>query len=141
MKEAVFVDTNVFVFGLTQENCNSRKLLELAETGRIKVVTSELVVRETARVFARIAGEEEAYYAAKYVLSISEVVPKRKILSKIEELKGQIKEKDLENLATVKQKKITFLVSYDKDYKNFSEYKTPKQFVAILGIKPEKTDY
>jgi len=141
MKEVAFVDTNVFVFGLTQENCNSKKILELAETGQIKIITSELVVRETARVFARIAGEEEAYYAAKYVLCLAEIIPKRKIFSKILELKGQIKEKDLENLATVKQQKITFLVSFDRDYKNFSEYKTPKQFVAILGIKPEKNDY
>ena len=59
----------------------------------------------------------------------------------MEELRGKIKEKDLENIATTRQQKLKYLVSYDKDYAGFKEYVTPKQFAKIMGMKQAPTEY
>src|SRR3989338_4670014 len=137
----VFLYTNVFVYGLTQPESNSRKILGLAESGKIKVIVSELVKREVVRVFRRIADDEAAYNALNYLRRIAHIVPRRKINRQMAELRGKIKEKDLENIATARQQKLKFLVSYDKDYTGFKEYVTPKEFAKIMGLKPVATEY
>ena len=137
----VFLDTNVFVYGLTQPESNSRKILGLAESGNIKVIVSELVQREVVKVFRRIADDESAYNALNYLARIAYIAPRRKINKQMAELRGKIKDKDLENIATARQQKLKFLVSYDKDYVGFKEYVTPKQFVKMIGLKPAATEY
>ncbi|HZX20511.1 MAG TPA: PIN domain-containing protein [archaeon] len=137
----VFLDTNVFVYGLTRPESNSRKILELAESGKIEVVVSELVQREVVRVFRRIADDEAAYNSLNYLRRIAHIIPRRKINRQMIELRGKIKEKDLENIATTRQQKLKFLVSYDKDYAGFKEYVTPKEFAKIMGLKPVATEY
>lgn len=137
----IFLDTNVFIYGLTVPQSNSKKILLLAEANRFQVVTSELAVKETVRVFRRILSDQEAYNALMYITKFAQVVPKRKILGKIKKFSGTIKEKDIENIATVKHFKIKFLVAYDRDYKNFNEYFTPKRFLEKIGEKAEKTEY
>ena len=52
----VFLDTNVFLYGLKDEKSNSRKVLDLAEEGKIKAVVSELVLEEVSIVFERLYG-------------------------------------------------------------------------------------
>ena len=49
--------------------------------------------------------------------------------------RGKIKEKDLEQLAVVKKFGINFLVSFDKDFKKFKEYKTPKIFYVVFLVR------
>ena len=50
-------------------------------------------------------------------------------------LDKQIKEKDLEHLATAKKFEMK-IVAYDTDFMPFEEYCTPKQFVGGLRKKP-----
>ena len=59
----------------------------------------------------------------------------------MKKFRGKIKEKDLENLATVKALKINFLVSFDRDYKEFEEHFTPKQFLIKIGWSAGKSEY
>ena len=59
----------------------------------------------------------------------------------MEKLKGQIKEKDLEQIAVVRKLSITHLVAYDRDFKEFKEYTTPKEFIELMGINASDTDY
>jgi hypothetical protein len=56
-------------------------------------------------------------------------------------LKGTIKEKDLEQLAVVRKYSIKYLVAYDKDFKNIEEYRTPKEFIKIFGLKTTESEY
>jgi hypothetical protein len=37
--------------------------------------------------------------------------------------------------------RIRFLVSYDRDFEPFEEYKTPKEFVKILGFKGVEEEF
>src|SRR3989344_499104 len=125
----VFLDTNVFINGLKFPESNSCKILELAKSGAIRAVTSELALKETVIVLRRLSGSKAAYLGTKYVQSLCEIIPRRKIRTYIKQLRGSIKEKDLENIASVKSMKIQFIVSHDRDYKNFSEHRTPKKFM------------
>ena len=137
----VFLDTNVFINGLKYPESNSRKILELAKSGAIRAVTSELALKETSIVLRRLSGSKAAYLGTKYVQSLCEIIPRRKIRAYMKQLKGLIKEKDLENIASVKSMKIQFIVSHDRDYKNFSEHRTPKKFMQELGLQAWRTEY
>lgn len=59
----------------------------------------------------------------------------------MERWEGQIKEKDLEQLAVVKKLGIKFLVSYDRDFSPFKEYLTPKEFLKQMDLKPNQTEF
>jgi hypothetical protein len=48
--------------------------------------------------------------------------------------RGQIKEKDLEQIAVAKMLGLKYLVSYDRDFEAFEEYKTPKEFIKTLNL-------
>ncbi len=137
----VFLDTNVFVNGLRYRDSNSGKILDLAESKQIRAVTSEFALVEVARVLRRLKGRQYSYWAINYVKSICWVVPRRKITRFLVKLKGTIKDKDLENIATVRALGLQWLVSNDRDYVDFPEYKTPRLFVALLGLEPENTEY
>jgi len=44
-------------------------------------------------------------------------------------------------VAVVKKLKIPYLVALDRDFKIISEYRTPKEFIQLYGLKAKKTDY
>ena len=52
----------------------------------------------------------------------------------MEDWKGKIKEKDLEQLAVVKAFRLEYLVALDRDFQPFPEYCTPKKFLKKQGI-------
>ncbi|GFO97665.1 hypothetical protein ig2599ANME_1870 [groundwater metagenome] len=36
---------------------------------------------------------------------------------------------------------LKYLVALDEHYKDFEEYKTPREFIESLGVKPSDTEY
>jgi predicted nucleic acid-binding protein len=134
VKLRVYLDTNVFVYGLL-EDCNSSIILSTAEAGDLEVVASELVVEEVQMVFKRLAGREVGFYAGRYVETLAaKIVKREEMKSEIMENRGKIKDKDVENIAAVRHENLEFLVAYDKDYEDMPEYITPKDFIERLGI-------
>ncbi len=141
MKLRVYLDTNVFVYGLLEE-CNSSIILSMAEAGDLEVVVSELVVEEARSVFERLVGRVAGFYAKRYVETLAAKVVKRKEMkSEIMENKGKIKEKDMENVAAVRHENLEFLVAYDRDYEGIREYITPKGFIERPGIMGYEMEY
>jgi len=55
--------------------------------------------------------------------------------------RGQIKDKDLEQIAVAKMLGLKYLVSYDRDFETFEEYKTPKEFIKALNLEPTEDDF
>jgi hypothetical protein len=55
--------------------------------------------------------------------------------------RGEVKDKDLEQLTTVRECGIKYLLSYDKDFRDVKEYVTPKEFVGQFGVKPRRTEF
>jgi len=138
-----YLDSMIFIFGRLEE-CNSRLILFLAQLGEFEVVTSELVIEEVERFFRENFSREAAYLARKFVEELSSHIVRRSdIKAEMEELKGQIKTKDLENVAAVRHENLKYLVAYDNDYEEASvrEYTTPKEFVKLFDIKPYDKEY
>ena len=52
-----------------------------------------------------------------------------------------IKEKDLEQVTVVREFGIKYLISYDRDFKGIEEYKTPREFVLLMGLKGFEGEY
>lgn len=138
-----YLDSMIFIFGRLEE-CNSRLVLFLAQLGEFEVVTSELVIEEVERFFRENFGREAGYVARKFVETLSSRIVRRdEIKKEINELRGRIKAKDLENLAAVRHEHLDYLVAYNEDYEKagIREYLTPKEFVTLFQLKPYNTDY
>ena len=133
----------VFIFGRLEE-CNSKLVLFLALLGEFEVIVSELVVEEVERFFRENFSREAGYLAKRFVETLSvKIVRRSEIRKEMNEFRGLIKDKDLENVVAVKHEKINYLVAYDNDYveAGVKEYITPKNFVKLFGLKPYDVEY
>lgn len=108
---------------------------------KIKVIVSEKVLEESKTYFTRFFNEQVWFWFQSHIKSIAKVVPKKDVLFEMKKLRGKIKEKDLEHIATVKALKLEKLISYDRDFESFEEYCTPKQFIESIGLKTAETEY
>jgi len=138
-----YLDSMVFIFGRLEE-CNSRLVLFLAQLGEFEVVTSELVLEEVERFFRDNFSRQAGYVARRFVEELSaRIVKREEIKTEIKALKGKIKAKDLENLATALHENLPYLVAYDKDYEEakVKEYITPREFIKLFKLKPYKLEY
>ena len=75
------------------------------------------------------------------MLQSCQIIEKDFIEEEIKRLRGAIKEKDLEHIATVKALYLKYLVGFDRDFKPFKEYFTPKKFVKEFGLKAKETEF
>ncbi len=139
---SAFLDSNVFIYGRL-ETCNSRLVIFLAQLREFEAFTSELVVEEVERFFREEVSREAGYLAKRLVESIAQIVRRDEIVGELRHLRGRIKERDLENLATVRHSMLNYLVSYDEDYRKarVREYIKPKSFVKLFGLEPYGTEY
>lgn len=139
---SAFLDSNVFIYARL-ENCNSRLVIYLAQLGEFEVFVSELVLEEVERFFRGEFGREAAFLAKRFVESLSRIVRRAEITRELRQLRGKIKDRDVENLAVVRHAEIKYLVSYDVDYRRarVKEYVTPKEFVKLFGLEAYLTEY
>ncbi len=140
---SAFLDSNVFIFG-SLENCNSRLVILLAQLGEFDVIVSALVVEEVERFFREEVSREAAFLARRFVETLARrIVCRNEMTRELRDLKGRIKDRDLDNLAAVRHAKLKHLVSYDADYKKarVREYVTPREFVKLFGLEPFSMEY
>jgi predicted nucleic acid-binding protein len=91
VKLRVYLDTNVYAYGILEE-CNSPIILSIAEAGDLKVVVSELVVEEVYTVFKKLAGRKAGFYAMRYVETLAaKIVNREEMKSEVTENRGKIK--------------------------------------------------
>ena len=141
--EKAYLDSMIFIFGRLEE-CNSRLVLFLAQLGEFEVVTSELVIEEVERFFRENFGRQAGYISRRFVEELSSRIVRRdEIKIEMNELKGKIKAKDLENVAAVRHENLEYLLAYDEDYEKakIKEYITPKEFVKLFKLRPYDMEY
>ena len=105
---------------------------------------SDLVLDEVERFFREEVSREAGFLSRRFVETLAHnVVSSDEMRRELAELKGQIKDRDLKNLAAVRHAKLKYLVSYDADYRRarVGEYTTPKQFVKLFDLEPYATEY
>ncbi len=137
----MFLDTNVFVYAFEFPNSNSRLIIDLLNKDRIEAVISERVFKEVYRYFRRFYSKELADEYRVYIFSTCQIIPVHEIHDKMDIYRGEVKGKDLEQLTTVREYGIKHLISYDKDFEDVKEYTIPKDFVKLMGMKPQETGY
>lgn len=141
MKLRVFLDTNVFIYAFEFSDSNSAKIISLMNNNLIEAVISERVLKEVLAYFKKFYDKDLAVTYRDYLLRTCTVVFHSDLKSEMARYKGLIKDKDLEQLATVKKLGIKFLLAYDRDFEGFEEYFTPKVFIKQMSLKPSISDY
>lgn len=141
MKIRVFLDTNVFIYAYEFPESNSAQVIELLNRGEIEAIISERVLKEVQAYFKKFYHKDIAAAFRYYLLRTCIVVLSAHIKKEIGMYKNSIKDKDLEQLAAVKKFGIKFLVAYDRDFENFEEYITPKNFIKQFNLKPALSNY
>ncbi len=141
MKLRVFLDTNIFIYAYEFHESNSNKIIDLLNKGQIEAVISERVLKEVMTYFKKFYDKDLAATLRDYLLRTCSIVFSGDIRNEMRLYKNQIKDKDLEQLASVKKLGIKFLVAYDRDFEKFEEYRIPKAFIKQLSLKPSPSDY
>ena len=69
-----------------------------------------------------------------------EIVPEEQYVEEMGRLRGTIKEKDLEHLATARASGID-IIAYDRDFDGLKECFTPKEFLVSMNFRAYDTVY
>ena len=141
MKVRVFLDTNVFIYAFEFPRSNSNKIIELLNHSEIEAVISERVVLEVQRYFKKYYTKDLAALFRTYLFFSCTVIPTSYIRDEMERYKDKIKDKDLEHIAVVKKLGVKYLVSYDRDFEPFLEYKTPREFIEELHFETKEYEF
>jgi len=141
MKVRTFLDANVFIYAFEFPNSNSRKVIELLNEAEIEAVTSERVLREVQNYFRKYYSKDLSAAFRNYLLISCTIIPPAMVREEMDRYRGQIKEKDLEQIAVAKMLGLKYLVSYDRDFESFEEYKTPKEFIKVFNLEAAEDDY
>lgn len=141
MKHRIFLDTNVFIFAFEFPDSNSNTIIELLNDGKIEVIISERVIKEVYRYFKKYHDKKLADSFRNYLYKACRIILARDVKDAMKKFRGQIKEKDLEQLAVVKKYGIKYIISLDRDFIGQEEYRTPREFVELFYGKSKESDY
>lgn len=141
MKPRLFIDTNVFIFAKEFPESNSAKIIDLLNENQIEAIISETVFKEVYLYFRKNYSKKIADCMRRYLLESCTTISYDQVGKELREYKNKIKDKDLLQIAVTKNLRLKYLVSYDRDFQDFEEYTTPKEFVKEFKLKPSETEY
>ena len=141
MKVKAFIDTNTFIYGFEFKHSNSAAVLELINEEKISAYITLVVIKEISGYFKRHYSRDTANQFVKYLLESCTLVFEEDCQKELMQLRGKIKDKDLSQIAATKALGLKYLISFDRDFKPFLEYRTPKQFLKENGFKTKETEY
>ena len=141
MPVRVFLDSNVFIYAFEFPGSNSALIIKMLNDGELDAVVSEMVVTEVMRYFKKYYTKDLVAMFRNYLLQSCEVIFESEVTSAMERLKGEIKDKDLQQLSVVKALGIKYLISYDDDFIDQEEYITPKDFLIRNGRRSKEIDF
>ena len=141
MKIKAFIDTNTIIYGFEFRKSNSAIVLGLINEDKIEAFITMNVLVEVSDYFKRHYSREDSNKVVKYLLEICRIIYEDDCKEEMKKLKGKIKQKDLPQIAATKALGLKYLISYDRDFLPFSEYRTPKHFLKELYLKTKETQY
>ena len=137
----VVIDSSAFLYAFEFPESNSRKIIELLNKGKLEAVISERVLLEVVRYFHRYHGEQGAKQMRRYLTQTCILIATSLIADTMKELKGTIKDKDLEQISAARKLGCAHLIALDRDFVPFREYITPKEFITFMRMKPADTEF
>ncbi len=139
-KRKVFVDSSVLIRGLLFEKTNSALILKMISRKELTGVINRKVAFEVLHVLKELKDKDFASLSFSFIHSTFEIVPEEQFTDEIARLRGIIKEKDLEHLATARSLGID-IIAYDRDFEGIKGYFTPKGFLESMKLKTYDTAY
>lgn len=137
----LYADSSLIIIGIENKHSNSALVLQLIAAGMLEAFISEKTLLEVKNYFERNSSERTAYFALQLVKREFKIIALSEIQEEMRKWEAKIKKKDLEHLASAKHAKLDFIVAFDRDFEPFEEYRTPKQFLRQLGLKPREMEY
>ncbi len=141
MKYRVFIDTSVFIYAFEFPDSNSSAIIEMLNDEKIEAVISERVAKEVYRYFRKYHDKALADTFRKYLYEACRIILARDIKNALKKYRGKIKEKDLEQLAVVREFGIKHLLAFDRDFEGQEEYRTTREFVELIHIKGKESEF
>lgn len=141
MKLRVFLDTNIFIYAFEFPQSNSARIIELLNQNEIEGIISERVLQEVIMYFRKYYKKDLAGAFRNYLLLSCAIIPSSQVQEEMNRLRDKIKEKDLEQLAVTRKLGLKYLVSFDRDFEPFDEYKTPKKFIEALNLEAVEDEF
>ncbi|MBU4491853.1 MAG: PIN domain-containing protein [Euryarchaeota archaeon] len=139
-KRKVFIDSSVLIRGFLFEKTNSALILKLISRKELIGVINRKVAFEVLHVLKELKDKDFASLSFSFLHSTFEIVPEEQYSEELAILRGTIKEKDLEHLATARSLGIV-IIAYDRDFEGIKEYFTPKEFLESMKLKTYDTLY
>jgi predicted nucleic acid-binding protein len=104
-------------------------------------VISERVLKEVYNYFRKYHSKKLADTFRKYLIEACTIIFAKDVTDAMDQYRGQIKEKDLEQLAAVKKYGIKYLIALDRDFRKFEEYRTPRDFLELICGKRIESEF
>ncbi|MDP2754172.1 MAG: PIN domain-containing protein [Nitrospirota bacterium] len=139
-KRKVFIDSSVLIRGLLFEKTNSALLLKIISRKELIGVINRKVAFEVLHVLKGLKDKDFASLSFSFIHSTFKIVPEEQYSEEMDRLRGTIKEKDMEHLATARSVGIV-IIAYDRDFEGIKEYFTPKEFLESMKLKTYDTLY
>ena len=114
-KRKVFIDSSVLIWGSLYEKSNSALILNMICRNEMIGVINRKVTFEVLRVLKNLKNKDFASLSFSFMHSMFEIVPVEQYAEEMSQLRGTIKEKDLEHLATAHAIGID-IIAYDRDF-------------------------
>jgi predicted nucleic acid-binding protein len=129
------------IIGFDKRGSNSALVVDAALSGTFAGIINGVVIQEVADFFRPRLGRNRTYLLIELLKRRLVIKDRHAYAASLDDWRGLIKEKDLDHLATVKRFGIPYLVAFDRDYEPFPEYRTPREFVEMLGLKPRGSPF
>jgi predicted nucleic acid-binding protein len=141
IKIRALLDTNVFIYAYEIPESNSNLIINALNRGLFEAVITESTFKEVYSYFRKHYSKKLADAFRIYLFAVCKLVFSYQLKEHFAKYLKLVNEKDLEQVIAVKEFGIKYLVSYDKHFEGLDEYRTPKQFAELLGLRAYKVNY
>jgi predicted nucleic acid-binding protein len=134
------LDTKVFVFAIEFPNSNCEGVTGALALGLFDGYVTDRVLYEGMTYFKRHHSRDDAARFHRLATTACHLVLDAVYKPRMDELGDEMNRKDAPQLAAARTLGIPHVVSTDSDFEGIAEWVTPKQFLALLGLKPRRGD-
>ena len=141
IKIRALLDTNVFIYAYEIPESNSNLIINALNNGLFEALITESTIKEVYRYFRKHYSKKLADAFRIYLFAVCKLIFSYQLKEHTAKYLNLVNERDLEQVIAVKEFGIKYLVSYDKHFESLDEYRTPRQFAELLGLRAYLVNY
>ena len=141
IKTRALLDTNVFIHAYELPQSNSNLIINALNQDLFEAIITESTLKEVYRYFRKHHSKKPADTLRVYMFVTCKTIFSHQLKEHLTKYASLINEKDLEQATAVRELGIKYLVSYDKHFESLEEYRIPKQFAQLLGLRTKPSNY